>query len=124
MNAVGPSGIGNAIMRGLARIARSQWLASVIVAIVAGAFGLLPVVLGKAQPASFHDEFSYLLAGETFARGRLTNPAPPADVAPALETVHVIVRPTYMSKFPPGQGLALAAGIVIANRAIIGAIAS
>ncbi len=57
------------------------------------------------------DDFSFLLACNTFASGRLTNPTP--AMWRSFETIHVTMKPTYMSMYFPGQGLLLAAGKVL-----------
>lgn len=100
----------------LARRPRAAALAVFAVPLLAG-LGYL-AAHGAPQPI-VHDEFSYLLAADTFARGRLSNPEPP--VWRAFQSVNVLVRPSYMSKYPPGQGLFLALG-ALAGVPLLGAI--
>jgi hypothetical protein len=79
-----------------------------VVAIRLSALPLLPIPI-----PGIHDEFSYLLIGDTFAHGRLTNPSHP--MWRSFDTFHENWLPTYSSMYPPAQGVVLAIGQILGN---------
>jgi hypothetical protein len=73
---------------------------------IVGRIALLPL-LPPPEPA-IQDEFSYLLSGDTMAHGRLANPSPAHSEF--FDSMHILVQPIYISKYPPGHGFLLALG--------------
>ncbi len=106
------------VERVFARLARRRHLA--VTTVGGGALLLRLAILPLCPiPLPFAPgDFSFLLASDTFASGRLTNPTPAMWVH--FESIHITMLPTYMSMYFPAQGLVLAASNVLTGQPWLG----
>jgi len=95
----------------LGKLAQKKF-ASVLLVGLSGLVLRLAILPWCPTPLPFvPDDFSFLLASDTFSHGRLTNPTPAMWIH--FESIHIDMLPTYMSMYFPTQGMAMAAGKVV-----------
>lgn len=109
--------LAKSLRRQFRRIATRPWLCCTLLVALAVGWNVLLTAIRFPLPWT-HDELSYVLASDTFARGRLTNPVHP--MWEHFETFHVLPQPSYMAKYPPASGMIMGLGQWLTGYAIVG----
>lgn len=99
------------------RLAARPWTCALSIGILSLVLNVTFTAIQYPVPRA-HDEFSYQLASDTFASGRLSNPTHP--LAEHFETYHVLSQPNYASKYPPASAAFMAIGQALTGHSITG----
>ena len=110
------------IERAFARLAHRRGLSTIVVGLTAILLRLAILPLCPIPLPFVADDFSFLLAANTFLHGRLTNPTP--LMWTHFESIHVTMLPTYTSMYFPAQALVLAAGKLLFGHPWFGILAT
>lgn len=102
-----------ALAQFLRQVAGLPWLVYPLLFMLGALGAALPTMRTSLILPQEYDEYAYLLGADTLAQGRLANP--PHKLAPFFATMHVLQSPTYASKYPPGQSLQLAMGVLLGH---------
>ncbi|REJ96742.1 MAG: hypothetical protein DWQ34_03370 [Planctomycetota bacterium] len=99
-------------------LTRRRWVPPIVCGVTAVVLaGTMSMLSGVRQPL-VHDEFAYLLMAETFLDARVANEQ--HSLWEHFESMHIFHEPVYAAKYPPAQGLALAAGTLFGGHPIVG----
>jgi hypothetical protein len=111
------SGMVRSLRQSFRKVAARPWVFGILLALVATGMNLLLTLLHFPQPF-IHDEQANLLAADTLAHGRLTNP--PHPFWEHFETFHVISQPTRTAKYPPAPAAFMALGTLLTGYPVAG----
>ena len=109
-----PIKIGRAVLN---RLARNHLAAMSAIFLLSMLVNLALSMVAPPYPR-VHDEYAYQLASDTYASGQLSNETHPHWKH--FETFHVLSKPSYIAKYPPGNGLQLAVGQRFFGNSIVG----
>lgn len=107
------SGLFHRLERWFGYVARRRGLSILVCGAVPCLLRVLMLPIDPIPTPWVECDFSFLLAADTYASGRLTNPTPP--MWPHFESLQISMQPTYMSMYFPAQGMVMAAGKVLAG---------
>jgi hypothetical protein len=110
---LGADSVLTALEQSFGNLARRRTLAIFTVALGSIAIRLCLLPILPIPVPYIQDEFSHLLAADTFAHGHITNPPHPLGLF--VDTFNAVEFPTYMSKYPPADALFLAAGQILGH---------
>lgn len=110
------------VRRRFSRLAQRRSLSLLLVGVATLLIRLAILPIHPIPMPFAPDDFSNLLAADTFEHGRLANRTP--AMWTHFETIHVDMLPTYASMYFPAQGLLMAAGKVLFGHPWLGILLS
>ena len=112
------AGFWSPLLRGIDVLAHNRLISLLLIFFISFAGNIMWAEWHGSPAPYVVDEFSHQLAGDTFSHLRVTNP--PHAYPEFFDAFYILQRPTYMSIYPPGQGIFLGLGQIFFGKQIYG----